>query len=287
MPDAVWARTQLVYVCSPDNPTGRVTRRGRVAAAVRAVRPPRLRDRRRRVLFGNLLRRGRLRRWARWRSRTPQGRHGFPRLVVFGSLSKRSNAPGLRSGYVAGDAALIKAFLLLPDLPRLGDVAGGRRTPASPRGTTRRTCAPTAPRTPRSSPRCSRGSRRCCPARCPKPRSTCGRAPTATTRRSPGACSPRQNVTVLPGSYLARDAHGVNPGARVRPHRAGRAARPNAPRRRPDRRARRPLTGAGMRPRRRPAGAEPAVRAGGARFVGPRCGLSPAALGCRRLQSAA
>ena len=41
-----------------------------------------------------------------------QGRHGFPRLVVFGSLSKRSNAPGLRSGYVAGDAALVKAFLL-------------------------------------------------------------------------------------------------------------------------------------------------------------------------------
>ena len=40
------------------------------------------------------------------------GRDGFPRLVVFGSLSKRSNAPGLRSGYVAGDAALLKAFLL-------------------------------------------------------------------------------------------------------------------------------------------------------------------------------
>jgi N-succinyldiaminopimelate aminotransferase len=40
------------------------------------------------------------------------GRAGFPRLVSFGSLSKRSNAPGLRSGYVAGDAALLKAFLL-------------------------------------------------------------------------------------------------------------------------------------------------------------------------------
>src|SRR5205814_887289 len=40
------------------------------------------------------------------------GRDRYPRLVCFGSLSKRSNAPGLRSGYVAGDAALIKAFLL-------------------------------------------------------------------------------------------------------------------------------------------------------------------------------
>src|SRR6267378_2755857 len=40
------------------------------------------------------------------------GRNGYPRLVSFGSLSKRSNAPGLRSGYVSGDAALVKAFLL-------------------------------------------------------------------------------------------------------------------------------------------------------------------------------
>src|SRR5204863_4567220 len=40
------------------------------------------------------------------------GRLAFTRLAVFGSLSKRSNAPGLRSGYVAGDADLVKAFLL-------------------------------------------------------------------------------------------------------------------------------------------------------------------------------
>ena len=39
------------------------------------------------------------------------GRGGYPRLISFGSLSKRSNAPGLRSGYVAGDASLIAAFL--------------------------------------------------------------------------------------------------------------------------------------------------------------------------------
>ena len=40
------------------------------------------------------------------------GRTDFRNLVVFTSLSKRSNAPGLRSGAVAGDAALLKAFLL-------------------------------------------------------------------------------------------------------------------------------------------------------------------------------
>jgi N-succinyldiaminopimelate aminotransferase len=41
------------------------------------------------------------------------GLHGFDRLLVFSSLSKRSSVPGLRSGFVAGDAALIARFLLL------------------------------------------------------------------------------------------------------------------------------------------------------------------------------
>jgi N-succinyldiaminopimelate aminotransferase len=40
------------------------------------------------------------------------GRRDFRRLVMFSSLSKRSNAPGMRSGFVAGDAALLKPYLL-------------------------------------------------------------------------------------------------------------------------------------------------------------------------------
>src|SRR5262249_48059155 len=40
------------------------------------------------------------------------GRTGFRRLVVFSSLSKRSNAPGMRSGFAAGDAGVLKQFLL-------------------------------------------------------------------------------------------------------------------------------------------------------------------------------
>ena len=40
------------------------------------------------------------------------GRDGFPRLVMFSSLSKRSNVPGMRSGFVAGDAGIIKQYLL-------------------------------------------------------------------------------------------------------------------------------------------------------------------------------
>ncbi len=40
------------------------------------------------------------------------GRAGYPRLVMFSSLSKRSNVPGMRSGFVAGDAGILKKFLL-------------------------------------------------------------------------------------------------------------------------------------------------------------------------------
>ncbi|MBS0321154.1 MAG: succinyldiaminopimelate transaminase [Proteobacteria bacterium] len=111
VPADVWARTQLVYVCSPDNPTGRVLtqadwndlfalsdRYGFVIASDECyseiyfdeAKPP----------LGALA------------AAQAAGRSGYPRLVVFGSLSKRSNAPGLRSGYAAGDAALVKAFLL-------------------------------------------------------------------------------------------------------------------------------------------------------------------------------
>jgi N-succinyldiaminopimelate aminotransferase len=40
------------------------------------------------------------------------GRHDFKNLISFTSLSKRSNVPGMRSGFVAGDAAIMKQFLL-------------------------------------------------------------------------------------------------------------------------------------------------------------------------------
>jgi N-succinyldiaminopimelate aminotransferase len=111
VPGRVWERTQLLYVCSPDNPTGRVVtaeewrqlfelsdRHGFVIAADECysevyfdeAKPP----------LGSLA------------AAQALGRDGYRRLLSFGSLSKRSNVPGLRSGYVAGDAELIRAFLL-------------------------------------------------------------------------------------------------------------------------------------------------------------------------------
>ena len=108
-PQEVWQRTQLIYVCSPDNPTGRVMsldewktlfemsdRYGFVIAADECYSeiyfdtPP----------LGALQAAHRL------------GRTDYRNLVMFSSLSKRSNVPGMRSGFVAGDAKILEKFAL-------------------------------------------------------------------------------------------------------------------------------------------------------------------------------
>jgi N-succinyldiaminopimelate aminotransferase len=101
--DATWARTQLLYVCSPGNPTGAVMPLDGMGSAVRAERPPRLRDRQRRVLLGDLLpRRAAAGRRCRRRARSAATTSATWWCLT--SLSKRSNVPGMRSGFVAGDA---------------------------------------------------------------------------------------------------------------------------------------------------------------------------------------
>ncbi len=111
VPSEVWQGCQLLYVCSPGNPTGatltlddwrllfELSDRHQFAIAADEcyseiyfdeARPP----------LGAL------------EAAHQLGRHDFRRLVVFSSLSKRSNAPGLRSGFVAGDASLIRPYLL-------------------------------------------------------------------------------------------------------------------------------------------------------------------------------
>jgi N-succinyldiaminopimelate aminotransferase len=110
IPASVWADTQILFICSPDNPTGRVLtletwrtifnlseQHGFIVLSDECYseiyfeegKPP----------LGAL-------------EAAHQLGRGRERLIVMGSLSKRSNAPGLRSGYVVGDATLIKPFLL-------------------------------------------------------------------------------------------------------------------------------------------------------------------------------
>ena len=111
LPETVWRRAQLLYVCSPGNPTGKVLtladwqrlfeyadRYDCVIAADECyseiyfdeAKPP----------LGALA------------AAVQLGRADFRNLVVFSSLSKRSNVPGMRSGFVAGDAAILKKFYL-------------------------------------------------------------------------------------------------------------------------------------------------------------------------------
>lgn len=110
VPKSIWQRTQLIYLCSPGNPSGKVMplaqwqqvfelsdRYGFVIAADECYSE---------IYFNE--------------AQAPLGAlqaahqlgRDYNRLVVFSSLSKRSNVPGMRSGFVAGDAALIEKFLL-------------------------------------------------------------------------------------------------------------------------------------------------------------------------------
>jgi len=207
-----WSRTQLVYVCSPGNPTGHVLdldgwrtlfeysdRHGFVIASDECyseiypdeAAPP----------IGAL------------EAACALGRDTFPNLVVFTSLSKRSNAPGLRSGGIAGDAALLKQFLLyrtyhgcamsLPvqsaSIAAWGDESHVRDNRAQYRAKFEAVVpvleAVLDIRRPDASFYLWAG------------------VPGGDDEAFARALFARTHVTVLPGRYLARDAHGENPGA--------------------------------------------------------------------------
>lgn len=111
VPSEVWARTQMLFVCSPGNPAGNVMplsdwkilfelsdRYGFVIASDECYSEIFL-DEEHPPLGG-------------MQAAFQLGRTDFKNLMSFASLSKRSNVPGMRSGFVAGDAHLISKFLL-------------------------------------------------------------------------------------------------------------------------------------------------------------------------------
>ena len=108
--EAEWQRVQLFYVCSPGNPTGKVLRLDdwrRLFA---------LADRYGFVIasdecYSEIFFDGAKPTLGALQAARLLGR-GCERLVMFSSLSKRSNVPGMRSGFVAGDAATLQSFLL-------------------------------------------------------------------------------------------------------------------------------------------------------------------------------
>ncbi|MCC5812389.1 MAG: succinyldiaminopimelate transaminase [Ectothiorhodospiraceae bacterium] len=111
VPDSVWDCCQLIYVCSPGNPSGAVLERdwyGKLLA---------LADRHDFIIaadecYSEIYRPGGEPPLGLLQYCAETGRHDFRRCLVFHSLSKRSNAPGLRSGFVAGDAEVLRRFLL-------------------------------------------------------------------------------------------------------------------------------------------------------------------------------
>jgi len=209
-PESVWSRCQLIYICTPGNPTGAVMDQPALQTLIRLAeehdfiiasdecyseiypdesRPP----------LGLL------------QAAAAMGRDDFSRCMVFNSLSKRSNAPGLRSGFVAGDARLIKDFLLYRTyhgcaMPPATQYASARAWEDEEHvidnraryrekfsavlellGPVMQVTAPDAgfylwPRTPVDDQAFTRG------------------------------LLEQRNVSVLPGSFLSRHAHGLNPG---------------------------------------------------------------------------
>ena len=213
VPDAIWARTQLLYVCSPGNPTGAVLtlddwrelfalsdKHGFVIASDECyseiyfdeATPP----------LGGLEAAHKL------------GR-GFDRLVMLSSLSKRSNVPGMRSGFVAGDAAILKQFLLyrtyhgtaLSPMFQTASVVAWKDE-AHVRENRALYVSKFSTVTPMLA--------EVLDVRLPDAAFYLW-ANVARTGLSDTEFAARlyadYNVTVLPGSYLARDAHGANPGS--------------------------------------------------------------------------
>ena len=210
LPDEVWPRTQLIYVCTPGNPTGKVMtldewralfdlsdRHGFVIASDECYseiyfdesKPP----------LGGLEAAHRL------------GRGDFRRLVAFSSLSKRSNVPGMRSGFVAGDAAILAKFLLYRTYhgcamnPAVQAASGAAWNDENHVRENRRLykekfekmLAILSPVTEVTMPDAAFY--------------LWLRTPIDDTEFAKQLFG-QYNVTVVPGSYLAREAHGVNPG---------------------------------------------------------------------------
>lgn len=110
VPEAIWQRCQLLQVCTPGNPTGAVMSIEQLQQAIA------LADK-----YDFTIASDECYSEVYFDEQTPppgllqaceqMGRHDYSRCVVFHSLSKRSNLPGLRSGFVAGDATILTDFL--------------------------------------------------------------------------------------------------------------------------------------------------------------------------------
>lgn len=111
VPEEIWQRCQLLFVCTPGNPTGSTLKLNDFRKLIE------LADEYDFTLasdecYSEIYVDGAEAPMGLLEACAELGRHDYKRCVVFHSLSKRSNLPGLRSGFIAGDADLLKPFLL-------------------------------------------------------------------------------------------------------------------------------------------------------------------------------
>ncbi|MEO8121711.1 MAG: succinyldiaminopimelate transaminase [Rhodoferax sp.] len=209
VPDAVWARTQLLFVCSPGNPTGAVMplsewkklfdlsdRYGFVIASDECYSEIYFREE---PPLGGM------------EAAAQLGRADFKNLVSFTSLSKRSNVPGMRSGFVAGDAAIMKQFLLyrtyhgsaMSPVVQAASIAawGDEQHVIENRALYRSKFAQVTPLLAEV-----------LEVALPDAGFYLWAKVKGNDADFARELFTLYNVTVLPGSYLARDSHGANPG---------------------------------------------------------------------------
>jgi len=214
VPEKIWQRCQLLYVCSPGNPTGAVMpladweklfalsdRYQFVIASDECYSEIYFREER---PLGGV------------EAAVKLGRDDYKNLMMFTSLSKRSNVPGMRSGFVAGDAALIKAFALYrtyhgsamnPTIQAASLLAwNDEKHVVENRQAYRDKFAAVTPVLAKVMEVALPDAGFYLWAKVPE---SMGLSDTEFA----AALLAQYNVTVLPGSYLARDAQGHNPGA--------------------------------------------------------------------------
>ncbi len=214
VPPEVWARTQLIFACSPGNPTGAVMplaewkklfelsdRYGFVIASDECYSEIYFREE---PPLGGL------------EAAVKLGRTDFKNLIALTSLSKRSNVPGMRSGFVAGDAAIMKDFLLyrtyhgsaMSHVVQMASIAAwnDEQHVVENRNLYRQKFAAV---TPLLEPVLD--------VALPDAAFYLWAGVRGSDTEFARELYALYNVTVLPGSYLAREARGFNPGAgRVR-----------------------------------------------------------------------
>ena len=210
IPDDVWRRCQLIYICSPGNPTGAVLTKGTMQSLINKAEqydfviasdecyselyfdeshpPPGL-----------------------LQAAAEMGNTDFKQCVVFHSLSKRSNLPGLRSGFVAGDADILSAFFkyrtyhgcAMPPAHQIASIAAWNdeeHVRQNRRFYTEKFDAVLDILNPVLDIKKPQASFYLWP-----------RTPISELEFSKQLFA-TQHVTVLPGRFLSRNAHGVNPG---------------------------------------------------------------------------